>query len=245
MKVSVAMATFNGEKYVSEQIDSIIPQLNKDDELIISDDSSTDKTVDIIQSYRDERIKLIQNKNGKGVIKNFENALSYCTGDIIFLSDQDDVWLPEKVEVCKKNLQQYDIVVTDCIVVDAKLNMIKSSYFELINSGKGLIKNLLKPSYLGGCMAFKKTVLELAFPFPAKIPIHDMWLGFVSDLFLKSYFIPEKLLLYRRHDNNSSTSGKASKYSLWEKILFRFNTVKYIPLLIKRKCNTRLKNKNA
>ena len=90
-KISVAMATYNGEKYIKKQIESILINLNKDDELIISDDGSKDKTLDIIKSIKDKRIKIISGPK-QGVIKNFENALNNCTGEYIFLSDQDDIW---------------------------------------------------------------------------------------------------------------------------------------------------------
>ena len=89
--ISVCMATYNGEKYIQEQIDSILCQLSKDDELVISDDHSTDATCDIIKSYNDRRIKLFLNELAKGVTHNFENALLHSKGDIIFLADQDDV----------------------------------------------------------------------------------------------------------------------------------------------------------
>ena len=97
MKISVCLATYNGEKYIKEQLDSILPQLSANDEIIISDDNSTDDTINIIRSLNDERIKIYVNKT-KGIVKNFENALNNASGDIIFLSDQDDVWKNDKVK---------------------------------------------------------------------------------------------------------------------------------------------------
>ena len=93
---SVCMASFNGERYIKEQIDSILLQIGEDDELIISDDGSTDQTVDVICSYRDDRIKFVRNVNRHGCIGNFENALRVASGDFIFLADQDDIWLSDK-----------------------------------------------------------------------------------------------------------------------------------------------------
>lgn len=102
MKVSVAMATYNGEKYLEQQIDSILMQLGSDDELIISDDHSSDRTVAIIEKYinNDHRVKLFMNEES-GVTSNFENAIKRTQNEIIFLSDQDDVWKPEKVSTVK------------------------------------------------------------------------------------------------------------------------------------------------
>ena len=99
---SVCIATYNGEKFIEEQIRSILLQLDSHDEIVISDDHSTDKTIQIIKSINDDRIKIIYNKNNKGYTNNFENAISKASGDFIYLSDQDDVWKPTKVKVYKK-----------------------------------------------------------------------------------------------------------------------------------------------
>lgn len=99
--ISVAMASFNGEKYIKKQILSILDNLNEDDELVISDDGSTDCTLQIIKEFQDSRIKLIKG-NHEGINKNFENAIVHCMGDYIFLSDQDDEWYPSKVSTVMK-----------------------------------------------------------------------------------------------------------------------------------------------
>ena len=94
--ISVCIATYNGEKYLREQLDSILPQLAESDEVIVSDDGSTDGTIDLITSLNDPRIKIVSNSGRKGYVGNFENALKHTTGDYIFLSDQDDIWYPNK-----------------------------------------------------------------------------------------------------------------------------------------------------
>ena len=103
--ISVGLASYNGERYIREQVDSIIAQLDSIDELVISDDGSTDGTLDILASYNDPRIHVYHNEENHGVNGNFENALKHSQGDYIFLSDQDDVWLPGKVEACLKALE--------------------------------------------------------------------------------------------------------------------------------------------
>ena len=116
--ISVCMATYNGETYIKEQIESIINQLSSSDELIISDDKSTDNTLKIINEFKDPRIKIYIHEKDHGFVKNFENALEKAKGDFIFLSDQDDIWLPNKVAATLKELEYYDFVVSDCITIN-------------------------------------------------------------------------------------------------------------------------------
>ncbi|MEO5643505.1 MAG: glycosyltransferase, partial [Bacteroidia bacterium] len=96
-RISVCLATYNGEKYIGEQLQSILIQLSQHDEVIISDDSSSDRTIDIVQAFGDSRIIILHGQTFRSPIRNFENALSHAGGQYIFLADQDDVWLPEKV----------------------------------------------------------------------------------------------------------------------------------------------------
>ena len=208
-KVSVAMATYNGKKYIQEQIDSILENLEKKDELIISDDGSNDGTIEIIKKNikKDNRIKLI-NGPQRGVIKNFENALLNCNGDYIFLSDQDDIWLPNKVKTVMSYFEQDDkliAIVHDAMVIDENNNVIMKSWFEHRNSKKGFLSNLIKNRYLGCCMAFDKRLLKYALPIPEDIEMHDWWLGLCAELKGRTKFINERLFMYRRHDNNVSS----------------------------------------
>jgi glycosyltransferase involved in cell wall biosynthesis len=224
MKVSVCMATYNGEKYIEDQIDSIICQLSLEDELIISDDSSTDNTISIIKKYNDSRIKLIENQLFKNPIYNFENALTHATGDFIFLSDQDDIWDKDKIAIMQKYLQIYDLVLSDCRIVDNQLNTIQNSYFDKIKSSPGFLRNLIKVNpYMGCCMAFHKKVLKKALPFPKLIPMHDFWIGMIGELNFKIKFVDDQLVFHRRHTSNSSTTGEKSTNSLWKKVKNRLN----------------------
>lgn len=232
--ISVCLTTYNGEKYIKEQLDSIMPQLGNIDEVIIADDGSGDRTISIIESYNDSRIKIFRNKF-KNLIFNFEFALNQAKGDYIFLSDQDDVWLPNKVKVCLESLKTFDVVVSNCKVVNGNLEIIEESFFNFNNSKKGLLSNLVKNSYIGCCLAFKKEVLKKALPFPKSIPMHDIWLGFVAEIFFKIKFINEPLLLYRRHGKNESPTAQISPYNIFRKIKFRYNTVKHLPRLYKNK----------
>lgn len=239
MKISVCMATYNGEKYIEEQLRSILSQLGENDEVIISDDSSTDNTVNIIKSFNDKRIKIFDHQKFRSPILNFENALKHATGDIIVLADQDDIWKPHKIETIKKYLQDYDLVVSDADIIDEFGNIIAFSFFKINNSKKGLMRNLIKNSYMGCTMAFNRKILEKALPFPRDIPMHDWWIGLIAEMYGKTYFIEDKLISYRRHGANTSPTGEKSKYSLSDKILFR---VKILKNLLKHRINEFYKN---
>ena len=225
MKISVCMATYNGEKYIKEQLESILNQSLPVDEIIISDDSSTDNTVRIIKDLNESRIVLLENNKFRSPIFNFENALNNATGSVIFLSDQDDIWMTDKVRILNENLKQYDLVVSDASLVDANGFITDDSFFELRKSGAGLFKNIYKNTYLGCCMAFNRNILKKSLPFPARIPMHDIWLGLIAEKRGNTYFCKEKLVHYRRHSSNASPTGEKSCYSTLEKILFRYNLI--------------------
>jgi len=229
--VSVCMATYNGEKYLAEQLESILSQLSEDDEVIISDDGSSDKTIEIIKSFNDSRIKIFENQKFKSPIFNFENALKYAKGEIIVLADQDDIWKRDKIKTIKKYMQDYDLVISDADIIDEKGNILRESFYALNDSRNGFVKNILQNSYLGCTMAFNRKVLEKSLPFPKDIPMHDWWIGLIGELFGEVCFLKDKLIYYRRHGNNFSFSSEKSRYSFWKKIDFR---IKLIKNLLKR-----------
>jgi glycosyltransferase involved in cell wall biosynthesis len=222
MRISVCIPTFNGEKYIKQQLESILIQLNDSDEIIISDDSSTDKTIEIIKSFGDTRIHIIENCHFKSPIFNLENALKHAKGDYIILSDQDDIWLKDKVFLSLRYLNVYDLVVHDCEIIDENENLLMNSYFKLRNSRKGFLKNFYKSSYLGCCMAFRASMLKYYLPFPKSIVSHDMWIGLVSEFTGKILFTNEKLIQYRRHGNNVSIASEQSNFSILFRINYRF-----------------------
>ena len=233
-KISVVIATYNGEKYIEQQIKSNLLQLSIDDEIIISDDNSKDNTIGIVSCIGDTRIKVIQNRKSIGLIKNFQVGLKLVEGDYVFLSDQDDIWQENKVKIFLEYLKDYDVVQSDATIVDSNLQVLYPSLYALKGSRRGLIRNLWKNNYVGCNMAFKRKVLDVALPFPRHIPMHDIWIGFVTELFFSSFFIPEKLLLYRRHFDNFTQTGSKSPFSLMQKFKFRLNTVRYVPIILFR-----------
>ena len=221
--ISVCLASYNGEKYIADQINSIISQLTEDDELIISDDGSTDNTIQIINSFHDKRIHLFNN-NSHCYTKNFENALTQAKGDYIFLSDQDDIWRDDKVEKSLELLQEYDFIVSNARVVDSLGNEIEASRNANVSVKNGFIRNLCKTHYLGCCMAFNKKVLKAILPFPSNhsLCLHDAWITMVSEFMFKTKVCDDCLIDYRRHNDNASTGARGISNSIDRMIKIRF-----------------------
>lgn len=236
--ISVCMATYNGGKYIKEQLDSIICQLSDNDEIIISDDNSTDDTLDIIKSYNDPRIKIYSFKRVKdGLLPvqltttNYENAIKHSKGDYIFLADQDDVWLPSKIKTTMQYLveQEYDYTLSHYFITDSKLNLIGESTPIKFNRWKSLFGYA---PFHGGTTAFRRVILNDVLPFPKNIQSHDRWIGWIAAFKYRCLiYQPERLIYYRRHGYNVSSSSEKSKNS----ILYRIKTrMIYCYYLIKR-----------
>ncbi|GAB4036931.1 glycosyltransferase family 2 protein [Spirosoma jeollabukense] len=230
-RISVCMATYNGERFIEQQLHSILIQLGVDDEVIISDDSSTDRTVDIIRQFKDPRIHIYENQSFRSPTLNFANALQYALGEYIFLSDQDDVWKADKVQVMLETLREVDLVINNCDFIDENGSVIYSSYFDVYHSGPGVLKNFIKSTYLGNCMAFDRRILKIVLPFPEQLNklskfsmFHDGWIGLVADLKFRIKFVPQVLSSFRRHGDNASPTGISAKSpnSLRTKLLGRW-----------------------
>lgn len=225
--ISVCMPSYNGEVYIKDQLASILDQLSDEDEVIISDDNSSDSTVEVIRSINDKRIKLYINEANLHYIKNVENALKHSSGDVIFLSDQDDIWAPNKVQTTLAALQENDLVISDCYVTDSNLNILHESYYQLRKSKKNKFLALaLGSPYLGCCLAFRRNVLLKSLPFPDYISSHDTWLGNVGAFLFKAKFIDDKLIYYRRHGGNASILAGTSKNPYWKRFVKRALIVK-------------------
>lgn len=232
MMRSVCIATFNGGAYLKEQLDSILKQLSPEDEVIISDDGSVDDTWSILTEYahNDPRIKLFEGPK-QGLIKNFGFAIEQAQGDLIFLADQDDVWLDGKVEKITQYFSLHPkqlVVISDLVIVDSQLNEIHSSYFTFRRSKEGWLTNLIRSNYIGAGMAFRSSLKETILPIPDNVPMHDMWIGLLAGNY--AGFIREPLTLYRRHDFNASEIETKSSWR--QKITWRIHLIQ---ALIQRK----------
>ncbi len=207
--ISVAVVTYNGEKYIKQQLESILANLKDGDEVIVSDDGSRDRTVFILQDYarQDKRIRITEGPR-QGVIANVEHALMECRGDYIFLADQDDVWMPDKAASVLAVFRDQDamLVMHDAKVMDAECKeVVMPSFFAYRNSRKGAVANIIKNRYMGCCMAFRKETLSEVLPIPKEIQMHDQWIGVICDLkFHRTSLLPKPLIFYRRHDANVS-----------------------------------------
>lgn len=213
--ISVCMATHNGEKYIKDQLDSILSQLAPEDEVIISDDGSTDLTLKIIECINDPRIKLYSfiqpSKTSHShiyVSRNFENALKKSKGDFIFLSDQDDMWKPNKVKVCLKALENYDLVVHNMELIDDQGGSLRQNLY----AGNIKKQNLwmLGGTYYGCTLAFKAKWLKRILPFPKNLVSHDFWISYIVEKLGTTYYEIEPLMQYRYRDDSVSHSVENS-----------------------------------
>ena len=229
MKISVALAADKGEKYIAEQIDSILSQLGENDELIVSDDYPQGETRAIVEGYaaKDARVTYLEGE-GKGVIINFENALKACSGDVIFLCDQDDVWLPDKVRTVMKEFENgAQLVLHNASITDGDLNVTNPSCFSVHGANASMCKNLLKNTFVGCCMAFTKELLSETLPFPEGIAMHDWWIALVAlKRKRKTVLVEKPLILWRRHGENVT----GNKTTAMQKITWR---LKMLSALVK------------
>lgn len=225
-KISVALAAYKGEDFIGEQLDSILSQLAPSDEVVVSDDFPQGKTREIVAALaeNDSRIRYVEGP-AKGLIVNFENAINNCTGDYIFLADQDDVWLPDKVEKVTEKLEAgADLVLHNAMVTDGKLKIQDTSFFKSHGTKTGYLNNLVKNSYMGCCMAFRKSLCKKIMPFPQNLPMHDQWIGLIAEKTGKVCLVEKPLILYRRHGNNVS----GGQTSLKQKIMWRISIAQEI-----------------
>lgn len=244
--ISIAVCTYNGEKYIKEQLQSIINQTRQPDEIIICDDCSKDKTVDIVQNILREwngQYKIIINKINLGFKKNFEKAIGLCQGDIIFLSDQDDVWDLNKIALMASVFSTDPdtiLVFHDAVLVDEKLNLLKKSFWKILlfdpqkflrgDYGRLLEGNVIQ----GSACAFRKELFIKAFPFP-QIAIHDEWLSMVASSAGNIVPINKPLMMYRQGNNiiGGLQDSVATRIKQW---IFNGSKLgKYIDEIVRRK----------
>lgn len=251
--VSVCMATYNGAKYVREQTLSILLQLGRDDELIVSDDCSTDGTREILSSIGDQRVRiaehtpLVGDRSDPGikfrrVSNNFENALRLARGDYIFLADQDDIWESDRVRLMVESLQNRELVMCNFCIVDQEGNGDQSApYYGSSPISRSLTMNIIRSRFLGCCMAFRRQLLERALPFPENLLAHDLWLGCLGARKGQAVFLQQVLHRYRRYHGNVSTSGSDSQNPLWFRFVYRIEML--LLVLVRNHSTAELGNK--
>jgi len=211
--ISVALATYNGRLYLTEQLASLVAQHRPPDELVVSDDRSTDGTVELLEEFARTapfRVRIYRNERNLGVLRNFEKALSLCEGDIVFLSDQDDVWLPEKIAEVVRVFEGTPgalAVINDKLIADENLVPTGATMLGNIRGFGSPDSNFVA----GCCSAFRREWLRIALPIPQGAIAHDTWLvGLAHRLGVVS--ISEKpLQYYRRHGSNLSENAYSDR----------------------------------
>ena len=230
-RVSVAIATYNGAKYLREQLDSLYTQTRIPDEVVVSDDNSSDGTIKILEEYK-QRYGLIYSINSKslGVNKNFEKAIRACSGDYIIICDQDDIWFPRKIELTLSKLLQVQgdnpaLVSSQCLNSDENCIPVSNNTF-ITKDTFGYAATLLYPAGVSqGCtMMFNRKLLNTLHSFPENI-LYDVYIGLVSASIGVKYNLAESLMYYRHH-GKQVTSSMHSKFSIAQRILYRL----HIPL---------------
>lgn len=220
-KVDILLATYNGEEYLREQIDSILNQTHKEFRLLISDDGSKDSTRKILEEYKnkDSRIEVFMQEKNLGVVKNFEFLLGKVEAKYYMFSDQDDIWKETKIEKSLNKIEEgFDLVYSDLEVVDENLNVTYSSYWKL----KGIYNKIKKynnfeslylNNFVTGCtLISRKELIDTFMPLPntSKFVLHDYWISLIISQNGKIAYIEEPLIKYRQHKNNKVGSKKKS-----------------------------------
>lgn len=211
------MATYNGAAFLAQQIDSILDQLGEEDELLVADDGSSDGTLELLQGYG-ERVVVTDTEPSGGVVANFERVLGRASGDVVLLSDQDDVWKPGRVARVCTLLEDADLVLVNADVVNAELEAIGTTLFDQLGRRRGFLPNLYRNTFVGCCMGFRRTLLERALPFPEGVPWHDWYLGLLAEGTGRVVCVEEPLGLYRRHGGNASATGEGSGRALSQRL---------------------------
>lgn len=240
-KIIIIMCTYNGEKYIREQIDSILHNTYQDFTLIICDDASTDGTCDIINEYQEqypERIKLRLNKKNAGVIHNFLSPLLEEKAEYYMFCDQDDVWLPDKIEVTLQLMKKMEkecesvipiTVFSDAKVVDEQLSMQSPSFHRTgkLDVNKVDLAHILMENKLIGCtMMFNQAVAKKVRQIPGNARMHDWWIALITASFGKIVYLDQATLLYRQHEKN--VIGNQSFFSYFKNRVTSLNMQKKV-----------------
>ncbi|UPQ75435.1 glycosyltransferase [Chryseobacterium nepalense] len=243
MNISVCLATYNGEKYIETQINSILPQLSGNDELIIIDDGSKDKTVDIIKSLNSRYIKIFINEKNLGHVKTFEKLLSLAQNQLLFLSDQDDIWIESKIEIYKKYFDDNDVLLIsdNSYFIDNKGNEIHANIVKLSKeSSQNYSKNIIDiysgtAGYYGCGMAMKKDILDVILPIPTYIESHDLWIAMAANMMRSNLHIDDKTFYRRIHDENDSLRKRKFFKKIFSRYIFLRSQVEILKRLKKIK----------
>lgn len=214
LRVSVALATYNGEKFVVEQLRSMVHQSCPPYEIVVHDDASTDSTWSHLKQFQSESIvpvRLFRNSTNVGYIQNFARAIKSCRGDYIALADQDDYWLPTRLEAVVEAICSHPgcgAVVTNAEVVDANLDpwgvTLYGRLSDAVGSEHQILDAMLKKSIIKGCtVVFRSDLRPYLFPFPKHRWGHDHWIVLIASVLSHVFLLEKPMMYYRRHAHNS------------------------------------------
>ena len=219
-RISIALCTYNGEKYLKQQLDSYVKQTMHPYELIACDDASSDLTVNILEEFSHTApfpVRIFRNKNTLGLIKNFSQAASLCTGDYVAFSDHDDIWLSDRLEACFHMMRTAEytygadiplLVHSDLCLIDAENHVITPSGMRIRRMSHidiDPLKTLLIRNFVSGCTSLcNRVLINESLPFPDVLSNHDGWIALVAASRGKILYIPEPKVLYRQHASNAS-----------------------------------------
>jgi glycosyltransferase involved in cell wall biosynthesis len=223
----VCMATFDGAPYLAAQVDSILAQLGPRDELVVADDGSTDRTPEILAGYGD-RLRVVGTSRVGGVVANFERALAAARGELVALSDQDDVWLDGRAALIRERLGKATLVAMNGVVVDEALAPLGRTVFQQVGVPGGFLRTLAVNRYVGCCMAFRRELLAAALPFPPRIAAHDWFIALVAERLFDVANDDQPLILFRRHGGNASTTGSSSRHGLGSRLAMRWRMLRAV-----------------
>ena len=224
-RVSFVLASYNGASYIADQINSILASLGPQDELIVSDDGSSDATIECVRKFTDPRIRLIVGSERLGYQGNFARAIVAARGKYIFFSDQDDICLPARVPASLAMLEHSACVCGDAIVVDATLQPLQESHFAARRARFSTMWLFFRPAVIGATLACRRDFLQAHVPFPKDVP-HDMWLAIQAARRGQLSIVREPFILYRRHDSAVSATGSVSTRAIGKRLRERFLLLK-------------------
>jgi glycosyltransferase involved in cell wall biosynthesis len=223
MRISVALCTYNGASFLTQQLESILAQTRVPDEMVVRDDRSTDSTAEIVAAFAKTApfpVSFEVNDSRLGVTKNFERTVAGCSGDVIFLCDQDDYWLPDKIRKLAREFEVDDsvgLVFSNAVVTDAQLNLLGYTMWEIVGLGKEALRRLggggaldqfiRQYTVTGATAAFRGSLWSRIKPIPQVYP-HDAWIALIAAACSRVVAVNAPLTLYRQHGANSTGAGK-------------------------------------
>ncbi|ARV15109.1 glycosyltransferase [Polaribacter sp. SA4-12] len=228
MEVSVCLATYNGGKYIVDQLRSILSELRSADEIIIVDDCSTDDTVSLINEINDKRIKIHINQENKGHVFSFSKSVLIAKNDFVFLSDQDDIWVKGRLDLMLKNLLSSDslLLSSNFNTFNNDINITYKNNNPLsTDTSKMYLSNIIglfmgKRDYFGCCMVFRRKLIEIIFPIPSFVQSHDWWISIAANMMRSNIHINNVTILRRIHGQNVSQSNRPILKMIKSRLIF-------------------------